>query len=953
MSIDFPIACPIIAIGASAGGLKALGQLLDTVPADTGAAFVIVTHLDPNHRSHLVELLTRHCAMPVTEVLLEAVTPILRNHVYLIPPSKFLSVTAAGLQAVDPAPNEPVRKPIDRFLNAMAEGGYLFLGNAESVSPQHVTEAGIDDLALVSQFEEELASAPEDLRVHVEELSNVNAQLKAKVDALQHSYDYASTIIDTVREPFLVLDQNFVVQSANRSFYEKFAVTPDETRNRLVYELGDHQWDSPTLRELLEEVLPKNDKIENFLLEQTFPSIGARSFLLNVRHLAMPGDEPARILLAFEDTTEREATKQLKRNAETFTRLVDESPFGIYVVDSNFRMARVSRGGRAAFRKVKPLIGRDFSEAIHILWPEELANEIVRLFRRTLSTGEPYVAPSLTAKRLDVGDVESYEWQIHRVTLPDGAYGVVCYFFDSSDIRAAEQAAHKSEQRALRANRTKSEFLAHVSHEIRTPMSAVLGYAELLLNQLKNNEYLNEVRIIKSSGESLLRLVDDLLDLSSIEAGKLQIEPDRCELDALLAEVVSQVQMRCNEKNLNLTLDYVGTIPRSIETDAGRVQQILLNLLSNAIKFTDQGNIVLCVTYIAEPTPVVRFDVTDTGKGMSVSRQKKLFQPFERAFRRDFGGSGLGLYISHSLAERLRGTLTVESKLHHGSKFTLTIPAGTSSEVELVIPRRTFVIPKSIAELSARLSGKHILIADDQPAVRELLKQFVESAGGKVTSANNGQMALDSMADDHKQTVDAIILDLQMPVMDGLTTVKTLRQGGSTVPIIAITANTLHSNRRQCLAAGFDAFMNKPIVGKALISKLHQLIEGKAQRRVLVVDDAPESADPLSRLLRIRGFDVQTVYDGASVQAAVDAFSPDAILLDISLPDMDGYQVADLIQQRPDSSEIELIALTGHNTESARKAIRMAGFSHHLVKPVDIEQLLLILKRGSLSMTRS
>ena len=796
---------------------------------------------------------------------------------------------------------------------------------------------------LTRTLEVELAAARE-------ELTSVKAQLKLKVEELQLSYDYANTIADTVREPFLVLDKNLVVQYANRSFHEKFAVTPDETQNRLVYELGNHQWNSATLRALLEEELPKSHKVENYLVEHTFPIIGVRSFLLNARYLAMPGDAPARIVLAFEDITELEGANQLRRNAETFSRLVDESPFGIYVVDSNFRIARISVGGRSAFSKVKPLIGRDFTEAIHILWSEELANEIVNQFRRTLETGEPYLAPSLTAKRLDVGDVESYEWQIHRVTLPDGSYGVVCYFFDSSDIRAAEKAAHESEQSALRANRTKSEFLAHVSHEIRTPMSAVLGYAELLLNQLKNDEFLHEVKIIKSSGESLLRLVDDLLDLSSIEAGKLQIEPDRCELDVLLAEVVSQVQMRATEKHLNLTLDYVGDIPQSIETDAGRVQQILLNLLSNAIKFTDKGDICLRIMYLAEPIPTVRFDVTDTGIGMSESRQKKLFQPFERATRRDYGGTGLGLYISHRLAERLQGTLTVESTLHRGSSFTLTLPADACDKVALVKPIKTIVLQKSIAELSSKLDDKHILIVDDQPAVRGLLKQFVESASGKVTTANNGQMALDTVADDRNQSIDAIVLDLQMPIMDGIETVRTLRQRGHTGPIIAITANALQYGRRQCVAAGFDAYMNKPIVGNALISKLHQLIEGNTQRRVLVVDDAPESADPLSRILRIRGFDVQTVYDGTSVLAAIDGFSPDTVLLDISLPDMDGYQVADLIQQRSDSHRIALIALTGLNTEADRKAIRKAGFRHHLVKPVDIEQLLMLLHQESKSM---
>ncbi len=191
---------------------------------------------------------------------------------------------------------------------------------------------------LTRNLEVELAAARE-------ELTSVKAQLKAKADELRTSYDYANTIVDTVREPFLVLDQNLVVQYANRSFYEKFAVTPDKAQNHLVYELGNNQWNSATMRTLLEKVLLKNHKIENFLVEHAFPIIGVRSFLLNARHLTMPGEAPARILLAFEEITELEGEKQLKRNAETFSRLVDDSPFS----------------------KVKPLIGRDFTEAIHIL----------------------------------------------------------------------------------------------------------------------------------------------------------------------------------------------------------------------------------------------------------------------------------------------------------------------------------------------------------------------------------------------------------------------------------------------------------------------------------------------------------------------------------------------------------------------------------------------------------
>lgn len=773
-----------------------------------------------------------------------------------------------------------------------------------------------------------------------------HSQYDKKIDELLHGSEYADNVIEALREPFLILDQDLIVRNANRAFCSAFAVTREETLNRRIYELGNHQWNIPVLSTLLEEMLPQNRVIENYLVQHTFPVIGARTVLLNARRLELEVDQPARILLAFEDITAREEAKQFERSAATFAHLVERAPFGIYVIDSKFRVASVSEGARPAFRNVDPLIGRDFGEAIQILWPAPLASEIIDIFQQTLASGDPYIAPVLTETRVDLDAVESYEWQVHRVMLPDGEYGVVCYFFDSTAIRAAEKLAHENEQLAIRANRVKSEFLAHVSHEIRTPMSAVLGYAELLLNQLTEQSNRHYVEIIKTSGESLVRLVDDLLDLASMEAGKLDIESGRCELDVLLAETMSLVQVRAAEKHIMLTLDYATKLPRTIEIDAGRLQQILLNLLSNAIKFTDEGEVRLRASYLAEPESSVQFEVTDTGIGMSRKRQEKIFQPFERASRRAYGGTGLGLAISYQLTERMQGTLHAKSKLHQGSTFTLTIPTGVLDGVDVVTPRKVIVVADKVAMPDPQLTGRRVLIVDDQREIRELLRQFVENANGKAKVVSNGQLALDAVvkSEAESQPFDAVVLDIRMPVMDGFSTATALRQRGFSAPIIAITADALRGDREQCLAAGCDAYMNKPIVGHALLQKLHRLIGSKTRDRILIVDDSRDAADALSALLDVQGFETQTAYGGASALEMIEVFSPDVVLLDISMPGMDGYQVAEEIRKRPVGEGIVLIALTGHDSEEDQRRSHTAGFEHHLTKPVSINKLLGILQ---------
>ena len=273
-------------------------------------------------------------------------------------------------------------------------------------------------------------------------------ELKQSEQAVAAARDYAENIVETVRDPLLVLDKDLRVESANRSFYRAFRVEPAETIGTFIYDLGNHQWDIPRLRELLEEILPQSKTVEDFEVEQDFKQLGRRIMLLNARRVVDPRQRTERILLAIEDITERkQAEAALQLSLARFEALFHSSPVGMYLVDAEFRIRLVSPVARPVFGDIKELIGRDFDEVIHILWHAEYAAEIVRLFRHTLETGEPFQTPERIEQRLDRGVTEYYEWQIHRLALPDGQFGVVCYFTDISARVLAEQTLRENEQR--------------------------------------------------------------------------------------------------------------------------------------------------------------------------------------------------------------------------------------------------------------------------------------------------------------------------------------------------------------------------------------------------------------------------------------------------------------------------------------------------------------------------
>jgi len=407
---------------------------------------------------------------------------------------------------------------------------------------------------------------------------------------------------------------------------------------------------------------------------------------------------------------------------------------------------------------------------------------------------------------------------------------------DITHWKQAQAELARTRDAAEAANRAKSEFLANMSHEIRTPMTAILGYIDLLSESCHRRCSTIEpglgdpMAVISQNAHHLLQIIDDVLDLSKIEAGKLVVERMNCSPHALIAEVASLMQLHASAKGLTLTVEIQGRLPESIQSDPTRLRQILLNLLGNAVKFTTQGKIGLVVwlDQTSPVSPMLQIEVSDTGIGMSAEMLDRLFLPFtlaDSSTRRQYGGTGLGLTISRRLVELLGGQITVQSTLGQGSRFTVRIPTGPLKDVRLLESPQAFVLPSHApasdpSESKAlSLEGCRTLLAEDGPDNQRLIACLLKKAGAEVAVAENGRAAVDlALASQAEgRPFDVILMDMQMPVMDGYEAVRTLRSHCWPGPILALTAHAMAEDRQKCLDAGCNDYLTKPVARAKLV----------------------------------------------------------------------------------------------------------------------------------------
>jgi len=520
--------------------------------------------------------------------------------------------------------------------------------------------------------------------------------------------------------------------------------------------------------------------------------------------------------------------------------------------------------------------------------------------------------------------------------------------------KRAEAVMREARDLAERVARARSAFLANMSHEIRTPMNAVLGFVELILDTELTVEQRRALELVRSSSEALLMILNDILDYSKIEAEHLELESIPFDVSKVVHATASLLAVRAREKHLELLAEVAPEVPRVVRGDPTRLRQVLMNLIGNAIKFTEQGEVVVSVSAGAiDGSAEIRFAVRDTGIGIAAQHVGSVFKEFTQAdstMTRRYGGTGLGLAISQRLVRLMGGELGVASEVGRGSEFTFTL----SLPVETAPPTRSTAL--------AALGGRRMLIVDDNQTNRRILREMLAAEGIQVEEASTAADGLAALRGAAGRTAryDLAILDVQMPDMDGfqLATAVRSEKAIAKTNLLMLTSAGQRGDGERCRELGIRGYLTKPLSRADLLEALgtvlagssedagtpevvtrHTIAESRRSLRVLLAEDNPVNQQVAVAMLVKRGHEVHVSGNGREAVDAVRERHYDVVLMDIQMPEMDGFEATQAIRAMDKGKDLPIIGLTAHALSGERERCLARGMSDYLAKPFKAHEL--------------